>query len=182
MEELPEERRAPLSRKRPTWVPAAEVRGEGLFIEFHEEALQRWLAGVVQHQHNHTFRDAHIQWRKARRREYPDTGYPGLRYVLLHSCAHALMRQLALEYGYTAASIRPSASTRSILNTNKGRWQVSCSTQPHLIVRGRWADWSGWAYLISLVAISTARWSRCSTAASDPLCAEAYLCPGPLSA
>ena len=106
MEELPEERRAPLSRKRPTWVPAAEVRGEGLFIEFREEALQRWLAGVAQHQHNHTFRDAHIQWRKARRREYPEQGYPGLRYVLLHSFAHALMRQLALECGYTAASIR----------------------------------------------------------------------------
>jgi Domain of unknown function (DUF1998) len=82
------------------------VRGEGLFIEFREDALQRWLAGVVQHQHNRTFRDAHMQWRKARRREYPEQGYPGLRYVLLHLFAHALMRQLALECGYTAASIR----------------------------------------------------------------------------
>src|SRR5260370_17052202 len=106
MEELPEERRAPLSRKRPTWVPAAEVRGEGLFIEFREEALQRWLAGVAQHQHNHKFRDAHIQWRKARRREYPEQGDPGLRYVLLHSFSHSLLRQLALEFAYTAATIR----------------------------------------------------------------------------
>src|SRR5260370_26386513 len=106
MEELPEERRAPLSRKRPTWGPAAEGGGEGLFIEFREEALQRWLAGVVQHHHNHTFRDAHIQCRKARRREYPEQGHPGLRYILLHSVAHALMRQLALECGYTAASLR----------------------------------------------------------------------------
>ena len=36
----------------------------------------------------------------------PDHGYPGLRFALLHSLAHALIRQLALECGYTAASIR----------------------------------------------------------------------------
>lgn len=40
------------------------------------------------------------------RRLNPDTGYPGLRYVLLHSFAHALIRQLALECGYATASIR----------------------------------------------------------------------------
>ena len=38
--------------------------------------------------------------------EIPEAGYPGLRYVLLHSFAHALMRQFTLECGYTAASIR----------------------------------------------------------------------------
>ncbi len=106
VEELPEDRRAPLSRKRSTWVPAADVRGEGIFLEFREEAIQQWMAGHAQKHHDRTFMDAHIQWRKARRREYPELGYPGLRYVLLHSFAHALMRQLTLECGYTAASIR----------------------------------------------------------------------------
>ena len=37
---------------------------------------------------------------------YPSSGYPGLRYVLLHSFSHALVRQLMLECGYTSASIR----------------------------------------------------------------------------
>jgi Domain of unknown function (DUF1998) len=106
VEEMPEERRAPLSRKRPTWVPAAEVRGEGIFLEFREEVMQNWLAGPAQRNHDRAFMDAHIQWRKARRREFPELGYPGLRYVLLHSFAHALMRQLTLECGYTSASIR----------------------------------------------------------------------------
>jgi hypothetical protein len=104
--ELPEDRRAPLSRKRPTWVPAAEVRGEGIFIEFREEAIQHWLAGQAQSKHNRTFQEAHTQWRIAKRIPSPDHNYPGLRYVLLHSFAHALMRQLTLESGYTAASIR----------------------------------------------------------------------------
>ncbi len=104
--ELPEMRRAPLSRKQPMWVPAAEVRGEGIFIEFREEAIQRWLAGKAQWKHNRTFYEAHTQWRKSRRIVFPEMGYPGLRYVLLHSFSHALMRQLTLECGYTAASIR----------------------------------------------------------------------------
>jgi len=106
MMEIPEERRAPLSRKRPTWVPAAEVRGEGIFIEFHEDAIRNWLSGTAQRHHDHTFMEAHMQWRKARHMEDMMFGYPGLRYVLLHSFAHALMRQLTLECGYSAASIR----------------------------------------------------------------------------
>jgi hypothetical protein len=104
--EVPEIRRAPLSRKPPTWVPAAEVRGEGIFIEFREDAVNAWTSGFAQQMHNRTFREAHMQWRGARHLEPPEAGYPGLRYVLLHSFAHALIHQLTLECGYTAASIR----------------------------------------------------------------------------
>jgi Domain of unknown function (DUF1998) len=106
MLEVPENRRAPISRKHSTWVPAAEVRGEGIFIQFHEDVLQKWLDESVHYLHDRAFREAHIQFRRARRVEIPEAGYPGLRYVLLHSFAHALMRQFTLECGYTAASIR----------------------------------------------------------------------------
>ena len=41
--EIPDVRRAPLSRSPPTWVPAAEVRGEGVFIQFKETAITNWL-------------------------------------------------------------------------------------------------------------------------------------------
>ena len=106
MLEVPENRRAPISRKHSTWVPAAEVSGEGIFIQFREDTLQKWLDETVHYRHERAFREAHIQFRRARRVEIPEAGYPGLRYVLLHSFAHALMRQLTLECGYTAASIR----------------------------------------------------------------------------
>jgi hypothetical protein len=105
-QELPAERRAPLSRKRPTWVPTVEVHGEGIFLEFREEALRQWLEGLALRKHDRSFHAAHTQWRKVRRMNYPELAYPGLRYVLLHSFAHALMRQLTLECGYTSASIR----------------------------------------------------------------------------
>src|SRR5205085_1751218 len=78
--EYPEIRRAPLSRKPATWVPAAEVRGEGIFIEFREDAVRAWINGFAQRQHERTFREAHMQWRRARHLEPPEAGYPGLRY------------------------------------------------------------------------------------------------------
>lgn len=104
--ELPEEQRAPLSRKKPTWVPATEVRGEGIFLQFNEAAIADWLQQPQVATFEHQVRQAHVRWRRARRLPDPSAGYPGIRYMLLHSFSHALMRQLALECGYTMASIR----------------------------------------------------------------------------
>jgi hypothetical protein len=104
--EIPSDRVAPLSRKPPTWVPASETRGEGLFIQFQEKTLQAWegLSEIIAR--SGRFLEAHRQWRIKRNLDPPEASFPGIRYVLLHSFAHALMRQLALECGYTAASIR----------------------------------------------------------------------------
>ena len=42
----------------------------------------------------------------------PDDGFPTMRYVLLHSLSHALIRQFAVECGYTTASIRERIYSR----------------------------------------------------------------------
>lgn len=98
------ERRAPLSRNNPRWVPASEVRGEGIFLKFAENAIANWAESVAPL--DAEFLKAHCQWRTARNLTPPEVRYPGVRFVLLHSFAHALMRQLSLECGYTSASIR----------------------------------------------------------------------------
>ena len=49
---------------------------------------------------------AHRTWRSGRGKTDVNANYPGIRYVLLHSIAHALMRQLALASGYSQAAIR----------------------------------------------------------------------------
>ena len=111
--ELPEEYRAPLSRQEPKWVPASEVRGEGIFIQFRESAMQEWQQSVP---HWKTYEqqslDAHRRWRRSRSLD-PNANYPGVRYILIHSFAHALMRQLAIECGYTAASLRERIYSKS---------------------------------------------------------------------
>ena len=100
--ELPKEKRAPLSRQQPTWVPACETRGEGIFFQFSEAAILKWLGRTAKV--NAEFQSAHERWRSNRNLD-PSTGYPGIRYVLLHSFAHALIRQLSIECGYTTASV-----------------------------------------------------------------------------
>jgi hypothetical protein len=98
------ERRAPISRQPAKWVPATEIRGEGLFLQFREEEIVSWLNGCEER--SNQFYRAHRQWRILRKIPSPELGYPGLRFVLLHSFAHALIRQFALECGYSAASLR----------------------------------------------------------------------------
>ena len=111
--ELNPEQRVPLTRKTPEWLPAGEVRGEGLFLQFSEDAIAKWssLPEVVELQKS--FFDAHKSWRSARNITPTEAGFPGMRYVLLHSMAHALIRQLSLDCGYTAASIRERIYSRS---------------------------------------------------------------------
>jgi hypothetical protein len=101
--ELPPERRAPLCRAKPKWVPTSEVRGEGIFLQFAEPAVEKWLKKNKSLEGE--FFEAHKRWRQVRGLE-PEAGFPGLRFVLLHSFAHALIRQLSLECGCTTASIR----------------------------------------------------------------------------
>lgn len=99
---------APLCRDhKPKWVPATEIRGEGIFLQFREDAIDRWIEQHPQlKDYERQSHLAHTAWRKARNIENPEEHFPGLRYMLLHSFSHALMRQLAIECGYAAASLR----------------------------------------------------------------------------
>ena len=78
-------------------------RGEGIFFQFSEKALKKWEGNHGAYYDE--FFKAHRRWREARKLE-PDVGYPGIRFVLLHTFAHAVIRQLSIECGYTTASLR----------------------------------------------------------------------------
>src|SRR5206468_11592756 len=103
--------RVPLSRTPPRWVPTSDVRGEGIFLQVSEEAVQAWLQRPAVQQLDNEFFEAHRRWRTLRGLQ-PNEAYPTLRYVLLHSLAHALIRQFSLECGYTTASIRERIYSR----------------------------------------------------------------------
>jgi Domain of unknown function (DUF1998). len=105
-QELPKDHIMPLSKRAPTWLPATEVRGEGIFIQFREEAIQGWINSFAVQEHNEVFYNAHKRWRDARKMVDIEANYPDIRYVLLHTFSHALIRQLTLHCGYAAASIR----------------------------------------------------------------------------
>ena len=103
----PDERpqRVNLSRSRPDWVPASQTHGEGIFIQFDEQVLVAWEALPTVDLVDRLLRGGHRGWRNSRRLN-PNEGYPGIRYAMLHTLSHLLVRELALECGYNAASIR----------------------------------------------------------------------------
>jgi len=101
-----------LRRESPTWLPASEVHGEGIFLRIREEMLVTWEAKPEVQSLRQEFLDSHKAWRKLRKLEPFGDDFPGIRLVLLHSLSHALMRQIALDCGYTAASIRERLYSR----------------------------------------------------------------------
>ena len=92
------------SKGSPTWVPVVENRGEGIFLQLDEAAVQAWEAEAFDIPVFAEMRRAHRAWRDARGLD-PLEGWPGERYVLLHSLSHALINELAIECGYSSASI-----------------------------------------------------------------------------
>jgi len=96
---------ASLCNDKPNWVPASQVHGEGIFIRFDEDALLQWEKIPAVKVINESLLNGHKGWRLARKLS-PKDGYPGIRYVLLHTISHLLIRELALECGYNASSIR----------------------------------------------------------------------------
>jgi hypothetical protein len=101
-----------LRREPPTWLPASEVRGEGIFLRIREEAILEWEAKPEVQKLRDEFLASHIAWRRLRKIEPFDGNFPGMRLVFLHSLAHALMRQIVLDCGYSAASIRERLYSR----------------------------------------------------------------------
>ena len=162
---------APLSRQATAWVPASEVRGEGIFLQFDEARLAQWLKQEAVARREAEFFEAHKRWRAARSIKDPEDGFPGMRYVFLHTFAHVLMRALALECGYTLASIRERIYSRNIDEPNGPMAGIliytsapdSEGTLGGLVNRGE-PDVLG-RHIAQ--ALETAR-----LCASDPLCAE----------
>jgi hypothetical protein len=167
MEEVPT---APISRQSPSWVPAIEVRGEGVFIEFKDEALRKWEDEISKGEYQKKTADAHMNWRSQRNLD-PMIGMPNARMMLIHTFAHALMQQFAIECGYNVASLRERIYSR--LSTEEG------GPMAGLLIYTAAPDSEG--TLGGLVALGEPNTlgrhidqalERMRLCASDPLCAE----------
>lgn len=95
---------------RPTWVPATEDRGEGIFLQLAEEKVAAWEARVLASPLWAAHREAHRRNVERRFSETakeikPDERFVPPRYWLVHTLAHALIREMAMSSGYGAASI-----------------------------------------------------------------------------
>ena len=89
------------------WLPAVEVRGEGIFIALDEERVSAWERRQEVHDRALVVEQA---FEHSIVRESTDDAatesFVSTRLLMLHSLSHALMKHLSLECGYETASIR----------------------------------------------------------------------------
>ena len=98
---------ARLSRETLPWLPAIEVRGEGIFLALDEKRLSEW-------ERQSAVEECVLECEKKHQEDWgmrygDDTNPPQPitpRYMLCHTLAHALMRQLTIECGYSSASLQ----------------------------------------------------------------------------
>jgi hypothetical protein len=87
----------------PSWFPAVENRGEGMFVQLRAAAVMSWLARPPVTDRLDALASGHQHWMKDRKSQ---RSFPGGPYVLLHTLSHLLIQSLAMRCGYPASSIR----------------------------------------------------------------------------
>jgi hypothetical protein len=96
---------APLSDVKLDWLPGVETFGEGIFLSLNENKLSDWES--KHHSYGEKLEAVHSN--QYRERNIPEEAipvFPGLRYVLLHTLSHALIRELCLHSGYSASALK----------------------------------------------------------------------------
>ena len=158
--EIAQEAMVPLSTTEQAWIPISDVRGEGVLIQFPEALIAEWEETM--------YADARLV---SLRERWQPREWPGARYVALHSLSHLLINELAIECGYSAASLRE---------------RIYCRTPRHggepmagILIYTAAADSEGtlgglvaMASPDRLGAIFEAALRRAERCSSDPLCAE----------
>ena len=95
---------AALSETQQNWLPGIEVRGEGIFVELDPGRITAWTPRLQARAD-----EIDAAWGSEWSKRHPDIAPPRRitpKVLLVHSLAHAVIRQLSIECGYSAASLR----------------------------------------------------------------------------
>jgi len=161
---------------KPSWVPATEDRGEGIFVQLDLPAVEAWESMIrgsklwaahrAAHQRNFERRFSETADRKID----PDTRLPAPGYWLLHTLSHVLIREMAMSCGYGAASLAERIyGWRTSAQREGAAGLLICTTASDSEgTLGGLVALAEPARLQGLLANALRRASRCS---SDPVCA-----------
>lgn len=88
------------------WLPAVEVFGEGIFLEFNRESIKRWLTenSKILEGKSNQFSRLYKEWINSKGWEV--NGDRDAVYVMMHTLSHLLIKQLSLQSGYSSVAIK----------------------------------------------------------------------------
>lgn len=170
------ERLAPLARRSPTWVPATEDHGEGVFVRLREDVVAPWEEKVLASELWDAHREAHR--RNVHRRTSssavqvdPDSRLEPPRFWAVHTLAHLLIREMAMHAGYGSASLteRVYAWRGDDDNEPAAGFLISTTSPDSEGTLGGLVELSKPETLARIAGSALTRASRCS---SDPVCAH----------
>ncbi len=86
-----------------SWLPACEVKGEGIFIELKDDYIQQWLNGNLTIKNrvftlNQRYRESYLGKNNKR--------FVTAKFLLLHTLSHLLIKKLSFECGYNISSLK----------------------------------------------------------------------------
>jgi MrfA Zn-binding domain len=155
---------APLSKEISHWLPAIEVRGEGIYIELREDLVSKWKRrSDVLKRYALLVRNFESYLNRTGIKDE----MPPVEKVMIHTLAHLLINQLSLDCGYSSASLRE----RLFVSTEDSFcgvliYTATAGADGTLGGLTRQGDPVIFQKTLS-AALQTARWC-----ASDPLCME----------
>lgn len=169
------DRLVPLSRFRPTWTVATRDHGEGVFLWLDEDKVAAWEQRILQERIWEAHVAAHAQNFRNRfsktAAEVPHgSRLKPPRYWLVHTFAHVLIRQMAMECGYSAASLTERLyAWEGTESREPAAGLLICTTASDSDgTLGGLVQLCGAERLEALVERALYRAARCS---SDPVCA-----------
>jgi len=151
------------------WLPAIELFGEGIFIAFNEEIISKWekidavraRASILKKrwdsyiQTNHVFNEVIVT----------------PRFILLHTIAHLMIRQLESDVGYPAASL----SERLYVQKGGSQSEPMLGILIYVVVADKAGSLGGLAEMAKpdkLLSLLTNIFERAQWCALDPVCSE----------
>lgn len=91
---------SPLSTKPLSWLPGNELYGEGIFIKLDKDAVCQW------EEKNYKRYKPLVEKAKNNYIAIKKIGSGNIRYILLHTLSHVIIRELTTQCGYTSASLK----------------------------------------------------------------------------
>ena len=160
------EKIAEISLTSPEWLPAVENRGEGIFLQLNLDRVKEWEQKPVVKERVANLRQEYVQAHQQRGKTSVPPRQLNARLLLVHSLAHALIRQLSLNCGYGSASLRER------LYVDSGDWEmvgllVFTSSPDADGTLGGLARQAESQNIVSVIEDCLASLAWCS---SDPLC------------